>query len=399
VLIIEIMRVLIHDFAGHPFQVQLSKSLAQKRYNVLHIYSKSIQTPKGILHQNKDVSEKLKIIGIYQKNTFPKYSPVKRWFSEKTYANNLIKITKIFRPEIVISGNTPLDIQKILLKFCKKKNIRFIFWAQDIYSAVLQQALKKRLPFIGNLFSLYYRNLEKSLLKSSDHVVVISDDFKKIIKKWINYTKITVIENWAPLEQIQPQSKRNYWSITNEISDKFCFLYAGTLGFKHNPEILIKLAKQYRNNNDIVIVIISEGIGEKWLKAEALKEKLNNVKFFNYLDFEHLPYALSSADVLIGILDSAAGKYCVPSKVLTYHCIGKPILLSVPSENLIAKIVKKQKSGFVIAPLDFDGFCRAAEKLKNQKNMRIQMGNNAIKYAKAAFNIDNKCNSFIKLFR
>ena len=393
------MRILIHDFAGHPFQVQLSRSLAIKGYNVLHVYSKSIQTPKGSVNKREVDPKSFDVIGISQDKPFPKYSLIKRWYSEKTYAKSLIEITDNYRPDIVISGNTPLDIQKDFLTYCKKNDVRFIFWVQDIYSAALKIAFSKKLPIIGNLISLYYINLEKSLLANSDHIVVISDDFKKIIGNWINNTNITVIENWAPLNELQPQSKTNYWSIENGLSDKFCFFYAGTLGMKHNPDALMQLARKYRDDKGTAIVIISEGSGVEWLKNQVFKEKIQNVKFFDYLDFEHLPSALSSADVHIAILDKSAGGYCVPSKVLTYHCIGKPLLLSVPEGNLVSRIVKKQKSGLVTDSWDVAGFCRSAEKLKKEEKLRIQMGKNARQYAENVFNIDKKCDSFIKLFR
>jgi glycosyltransferase involved in cell wall biosynthesis len=392
------MRILIHDFAGHPFQIELSKELAKRGYAVLHVYSKSFQTPKGKLRKSNNDQKNLGIIGISQAKPFPKYSLIKRWFVEKDYAKNLLKIANDFKPDFVISGNSPLDIQKIFYNQCKKQNIPFIFWVQDIYSVAINQVLKKKLAVIGELVSLYYKNLEIFLLNNSDHIVLISEDFKKVIGEWTNNKNITVIENWAPLDEIQPQPKKNHWSISNGISEKFCFLYSGTLGMKHDPNILLQLAKHYRKKNDTVIAIISEGIGKEWLKKEVKKEKLKNVRFFNYIDFELLPFALSSADVLIAILEKNAGIYCVPSKVLTYHCIGKPLLLSVPSENLASRIVKNQNSGIVTESGDIDGFCNSAEKLKKDKKLRIKLGKNARIYASCAFNIDTICDSFIHVF-
>ena len=42
------MRILIHDYSGHPFQVQLSRELARRGNAVLHLYNGSNPTtPKG----------------------------------------------------------------------------------------------------------------------------------------------------------------------------------------------------------------------------------------------------------------------------------------------------------------------------------------------------------------
>ena len=393
------MRILIHDFAGHPFQLQLSRALSKRGYTVFHVYSKSVQTPKGAVRIKYDDAINFDVIGISQNKPFPKYSIVKRWFAEKAYAKNLLIIVNNFKPDIVISGNTPLDIQKNLIAHCQQKKIRFIFWVQDIYSLALRLALKKRLPGVGSFVASYYERMEKQLLEASDQIVVISEDFKKFIGKWISRKNITVIENWAPLDEIGLQPKKNPWSISHGISEKFCFLYSGTLGMKHNPDVLLQLARQYKSDIDTIIVIIAEGPGAEWLKAAVTKERLSNVRFFNYVDFEELSFVLSSADVLIAILEKEAAAYCVPSKVLTYHCIGRPLLLSVPKENLVSRIVKNHATGLVRESGDLDAFCRSADTLKKDDQLRIEMGKNSRNYAEKTFNINRICDSFIKCFK
>jgi hypothetical protein len=43
------MRILISDYSGHPFQVQLSRELARRGHQVLHMFFAGFQTPKGNL--------------------------------------------------------------------------------------------------------------------------------------------------------------------------------------------------------------------------------------------------------------------------------------------------------------------------------------------------------------
>ena len=45
------MRILINDHAGHPFQVQLSRKLAERGHKVLHTYCASVQQPRGALQK------------------------------------------------------------------------------------------------------------------------------------------------------------------------------------------------------------------------------------------------------------------------------------------------------------------------------------------------------------
>lgn len=41
------MRLLVHDYSGHPHQVQLSRELAKRGHEVLHLYAGFLQTPRG----------------------------------------------------------------------------------------------------------------------------------------------------------------------------------------------------------------------------------------------------------------------------------------------------------------------------------------------------------------
>jgi glycosyltransferase involved in cell wall biosynthesis len=252
---------------------------------------------------------------------------------------------------------------------------------------------------LGKLIALYYTRLEKYLLNQSDHIVLIAKDFEPVIKKWTYTTSISVIENWAPLDEIKPHPKNNPWSISQGFNDKFCFMYSGTLGLKHNPTLLLELAKHYQHDKNIIIAIISEGIGAEWLQREARHLGLANLRFYDYVDYEKLPTVLSSADVLLAILEKNAGSFCVPSKVLSYHCIGRPLLLSVPKENLASEIVISSNSGLVVKPDDYIGFCSCADRLKTDSQLRYKMGQNAFNFARCEFDIDKKCDSFIRIFR
>jgi colanic acid biosynthesis glycosyl transferase WcaI len=41
------MRILVNDYAGHPFELQLSRALARRGHTVPHTYFAAFQTPKG----------------------------------------------------------------------------------------------------------------------------------------------------------------------------------------------------------------------------------------------------------------------------------------------------------------------------------------------------------------
>jgi hypothetical protein len=148
-------RILINDHSGHPFQIQLSRELANRGYEILHTYSSSFQTPKGPLQIRSNDPPNFRVKGIELSEPFQKYSYIKRKFQEREYGHILSKEIKKFKPDVMISGNTPLDAQSVILKTVKTEKIRFIFWLQDIYSIAMQKLLVKNYYLLGALIAYY----------------------------------------------------------------------------------------------------------------------------------------------------------------------------------------------------------------------------------------------------
>jgi glycosyltransferase involved in cell wall biosynthesis len=381
-------KILVHDYSGHPFQVQLSRWLSGNGYQVLHVYSHSFQTPKGALVKQETDPPTLDIRGISLSAEFQKYSFVKRRSQEIEYGNLLSRTLSEFSPELVISSNTPLDTQAILWENCRKLNIPHVFWLQDVYSAAISKILSNKIPLFGALIGKYYTSLEKNLLRQSDEVVVITEDFIPLMEQWeIVPEKVHVVPNWAPLEEVPICAKSNSWSQKHELEKDFVFLYSGTLGMKHNPEVLIRLAQHFDPKGNVKVVVISEGLGADWLKQQKKELNLGNLILLNFQPFEIMPEVLGSADVLVALLEPSAGVYSVPSKVLTYLCAGKALLLAVPLENLASRIVSSHNLGEVVLPGDIEAFLEGAMCLQDNSERRIQLGQNARNYAERTFDI------------
>ena len=56
-----LLRICIVDYAGHPFQVQLSREFARRGHHVLHLHFGQAQTPKGRLSVSKEDADTLSI--------------------------------------------------------------------------------------------------------------------------------------------------------------------------------------------------------------------------------------------------------------------------------------------------------------------------------------------------
>jgi len=387
------MRVLIHDFAGHPFQVQLSRQLAERGHAVTHVYAEGLAGPKGRLTGAESDPAGLHIHGIQLSSQFRKYSAHRRFVTQRKYASDLKKLIQRTQADVVLSGNTPIDIQAELLWHCQENRVGFIHWLQDLYCEALKFFLKRRLPFVASPIASIFKLLERAVTLRSDHTVVIAPEFKSLLCRWnIPKSRITVIENWAPLEEIPQAPRENDWRRTQKLGARPVLLYSGTLGMKHRPELLYLLAE--RLHEECTVVVVTEGVGRDYLDRMP---PLGNLRTLHFQPYEKLPEILASADVLLATLETEAGQFAVPSKILTYLCAGRPILFAGPKENLSASIIERSGGGLVVDPKDSSAWLSAARKLVSNRNLRARLGSNARSYAEQTFNISRIADEFENL--
>jgi colanic acid biosynthesis glycosyl transferase WcaI len=389
------MRVVVHDYAGHPFQVELSRSLARRGHEVLHLYSASILTPQGALKRRDDDPVTFAVEPIVLPKTVDKGNLWKRRESDREHGALAMKRIVEFRPDVILASNTPLDCQKLFIEHCRADGRRFVFWVQDLIGQAAKRLLKDRLPLVGPVVGAIWVKFEERLLAESDAVVVISEDFKPFLPASA-LGRTTVIENWAPLAEVPTRSKDNDWSRRQGLAETPVVLYSGTLGMKHNPELLVQVAVA---NPDARMVVVSEGSTVDWLRDRVTELGLPNVTLLPFQPFAELPDMLASADVLVAVLEPEAGVFSVPSKVLTYLCAGRPIVMAVPPENLAARIVASNGAGAVVPPSDQAGFVAAVSRMLADGDAQAEAGQRARAYAERTFDIEAITDRFEQILK
>jgi colanic acid biosynthesis glycosyl transferase WcaI len=395
------MRLLIHDYAGHPFQIQLSRELARRGHTVLHAFAGELQTPRGELTRSDDDAPGFSVREVAMDPDYAKhkYSFRRRRSMEIAYGRKLAELITAWKPDAVLSSNTPTETQQPALMAAKKRGARFLMWHQDFYSIAVDKLVRKRIPVLGALIGKYYRWMERRQLQACDHIVAITTDFVPIMEKefGVPASGVSVIPNWAPIDTLPSLPKDNEWSRAKGLHDKFVFLYTGTLGMKHNPDLLLQLAMQCREEPRGEVVVISEGIGAEWLRERIAEHNLTNLRVLPYQPFRILPQVLAAGDVLVAVLEEDAGVFSVPSKVLTYLCAARPLLLAVPAVNLAARIIQEERAGLTVPPGGTAEFLDAARKLVSDAEASREMAARARAYAEKHFTISAIGDRFEKL--
>ena len=383
------IKILLNDYCGHPFQVELSRELARRGHQVLHVYSADDLTPKGDLLQGPGEPAGFAIEGLSIGERLEKYkSLAKRRRQERAYGALVCRRIDAYQPNLVIGSNNPLEAQNQIGNHCRRRSIPFVFWLQDIHSDAIRSYLGRRSAAAGALVGTWYEWIERRLLQNADHIVAIADAFLPRLEHWrIPRAKRSVIENWAPKNKIQVLPTDNAWRRSQGLAGKRVALYTGTLGLKHNPALLLAAAEALRDEPDVQVVVVSEGKYAAQLKEEGARRRLSNLTVLPFQPFESYSQVLASGDVLMAMIEPDAASYSVPSKVLSYLCSGRPIVLAASEHNLAAQTIRRARAGIVVQPQQASHYVEAIRSLLRDPLARSDAGARARAYAEQHFDI------------
>jgi colanic acid biosynthesis glycosyl transferase WcaI len=352
------MRIQLHDFAGHPFQADMSRQLAARGHEVVHAFSTQYVSGKGNLELKESDPSNLRFEGIVASRPFEKYSPVGRMQFERSYADAWLNVTRDHQPDVVVACNVPLFT---LDRFTRAYSGSWLLWHQDLFHRAIAAEIDRKFPApVASLGRRYVERIERRAVARSSGVVAIGEEFRKAYAEWGISRDVAIIPNWAPLSEIQPVDRENSWARHVDLGNTRRILYAGTLGRKHNPDLLRTLVEHVRAaGEDASLVIVSEGEGADQLKQSVSAKDV----VLPFQPAEYLSDVLGAADVLVAVLEPDASQYSIPSKVLSYMAAGRPIVGLMPSGNPASGDIR-ETGGFVAAP-DQEGVAAAADWIVN----------------------------------
>ena len=392
------MRITVHDYSGHPFQVQLSRELARRGHSVMHEYSAQYVTGHGNLTVTTDDPDTLRIEGVAASLPIRKYDPIARMRFELSYARAWRARLERDPADVVVACNVPLFALASVRRHLTRSGRPWVFWHQDIYSLGVAAEINRKLP--GAMAAPLRRwayGLERSQVRSAARVVAIGDAFVDHYRGWgLDVGHVDVVPNWAPLNELVPGARDNDWSRQQGLpTEPIRLLYAGTLGRKHNPLLLLDLLDAARARGlDATLVVCSEGVGADELAAAAGDRP--DVRILGYQPAERFAEVLASADVMIALLEPDAAAFSVPSKVLSYLAAGRPTIALLPGGNPAAADVRAA-GGFVASP-DSTGARAAAAWLattsKNGPDALGSLGARARQLAEQRFDIETITDKF-----
>jgi colanic acid biosynthesis glycosyl transferase WcaI len=223
----------------------------------------------------------------------------------------------------------------------------FIYNVQDLYPEVPVRAgqIKSRAVIRA------LEGIERFMYNRAAHVTVISREQENILhRKGIPPAKVTRIPNFVDTDFIRPLPKDNPFARAQGLVDKFVVAHAGNLGFAYDFDSLLSCAASLRERDDIVFLIIGDGVRRNDIENRVRSEALTNVRMLPFQPESQLPDARAAVDVQLSLYRAGSAQSSLPSKLYEIMASGRPSIVSAEPGTDARELVEETRSGVAIDP-------------------------------------------------
>jgi glycosyltransferase involved in cell wall biosynthesis len=294
-------------------------------------------------------------------------------------SNAIFKRLKGARFDAVIVPTPPITYLSTVKKLKKRFNPSVYLILRDIFP---QNA--KDLGIIKNsLLFNYFRRKEKKLYEISDFIGCMSLGNVKYIVQHnpeVNRNKLHLLPNWKNVvEYSQPDlTLKKKFGLEN----KFIALYGGNLGKPQQIEVILDLAKEVSHIGDVVFLIIGQGSEKRRIHDSIVKKGLINVILRDQLPRGQYQELVKVSNIGIVTLSDKFRIPNIPSRTLSYWEAKIPILAAIDENTDFNSILEESGSGLWSITGNVETLRINFERLYNNKELRMSMGEKGFQYLK-----------------
>jgi colanic acid biosynthesis glycosyl transferase WcaI len=219
------------------------------------------------------------------------------------------------------------------------------------------------------------------------HITVISEGYKRhVIAKGISEKKVSLIPNWADIDKIKPLTRNDYRERMG-LEDKFIVTYAGTMSWPQDLETAVESAIMLRKHQDIMFLMVGDGVKKESLIRKSKEAGLNNIMFMPLQPRNEYFKILYASDACLVPLRRQFTSPTVPSKMLEIMACGKPMITNVPSGSDVQRIINDAECGSWVEPENPEALSKAILTLYSDRNFALKLGRNGLSYVKKHFSL------------
>lgn len=285
-------------------------------------------------------------------------------------------------PDVVSIYSPPLPLGLAGAALRLFRRTPFVLNVQDLFPQhVIDVGLLK-----NPLIILGYRAMERLLYETAQKILVHSQGNKRFLmnQRQVPADKVVLLPNWVDTGQANHPARLNFRE-TWELGDKFVLLFGGVMGHTQGLEVVVAAAENLRSYEDILFLMVGDGVAKARLAAEAKEKRLANLLFKPFLEPAAYRSLLAEVDAGFLTLSPQVKTPVVPSKLLGYMAAGKPYVAALNPESDAVAITRDSGAGLSVPAGDAQAFSQAVLALYARRAQARTMGRRGQEYAQAHF--------------
>jgi glycosyltransferase involved in cell wall biosynthesis len=282
------------------------------------------------------------------------------------------------RCDVIYVWHPPLTIGVAAVIISYLKKAPFVYDVQDIWpESILSSGWKLPRSVVRVLHWI-----ERLVYRHADRVLVVTEGAKQnLLGKGVPAAKITVASHWFD-DQLFQNGRNGARDIRSEynIGNRFVVMFAGNLGLMQGLDNLILAAAKLSSYEEILFVLVGDGVDRNRLRSMASESGLQNLQFLEKQPMSEMHAHLSSADLLLVLLrDSSLSECIIPTKTFAYMAVGKPILAA--AGKACADMIRDARAGVAVMADDPDALANGVlEVYRMSEASRKTMGERGRSY-------------------
>jgi glycosyltransferase involved in cell wall biosynthesis len=279
-----------------------------------------------------------------------------------------------------------------VLKFLRKTP--FVFEIRDLWPEVpIQMGVIKNQILIKTLIWL-----ERFIYKKSEHIVAASPGMAEGVKN-VSSQKVTVIPNMSKIDRFYPREKNiEFIRKFGLLKDTIKIIHFGTMGEVNGLDNFIEAAIlcQKRGVQNIEFILAGSGKKKTEFKKRIINEKINNLHIFDRMPMSDISELVNIADIsYVGVSKFKILEINSANKFFDSLSSGKPIILNFG--GWMQEIIETEKCGLTVDSVDPNDFLEKIIYLKDNENLRLEMGANSRRLAEERFDKSILCKKYVAL--
>ena len=295
------------------------------------------------------------------------------------------------KPDVIYCAMPPLNLAAEAGRYCKRNNIKFIVDIQDLWPEAFQMVF--HVPVLSNLAFLPMKALADRAFSCADVICGVSDTYVKRGLKANEKAKGLTVFLGTDMGQFE-YNKENAAIEISKPEGELWLGYCGSLSDSYDIKCVVDALELVKNKgyDSVKFMVMGDGYKKEEYHAYADEKQIKNY-FYGFLPYDKMCKVLSVCDIVVNpiVKGSAAS---IINKHGDYAAAGIPVLNTQESLEYV-NLVNEYQMGLNCKCGDCLDLAEKMIMLLKNEELRVEMGNNALKCARDKFDRKNSYKDII----